>query len=272
VNWDNWATVADLATALGTLILAVATFSAVRSANLSAKVAQASLLVGLRPVLMATRREDPTQKVNFGDRVWVPVPGGGAVGEVGSGDGSLGDGDVIYLAIAVRNAGNGIAVLHGWHFYPLWHRDDAHAPLEEFRRQTRDLWVPVGDVGFWQGAFRDTADPQYEVARKAIEARQPWTIELLYGDHEGGQRCITRFTMLPREGFHADPDQSNTDQSNTDQSSAGLSGAPPSAAPDPADAPAAPDSAETQKAGDPAGLGWLASQSRHWNVDRPDPR
>ena len=255
MSWDNWATVADLGTALGTLILAVATFSAVRSANLSAKVAQASLLVGLRPVLMATRRDDPTQKVNFGDRVWVRIPGGGAVGEVGSGDSSLDDCDVIYLAIALRNAGNGIAVLHGWHFYPGWHRDDAHAPLDDFRRQTRDLWVPVGEVGFWQGAFRDTADPQYEVARKVIEARQPWTIELLYGDHEGGQRCITRFTMLPRQDSHPE---------------AVPAGA--SAGPDPAGASAGPDPAGTQAAPDPVRQGWLASQSRHWNVDRPDPR
>ncbi len=40
MNWSNWATVADLATALGTLILAVATFSAVKSSNLMARVAQ----------------------------------------------------------------------------------------------------------------------------------------------------------------------------------------------------------------------------------------
>ncbi len=255
MSWDNWATVADFATALGTLILAVATFSAVRSANVSAKVAQASLLIGLRPVLMATRRDDPTQKVNFGDRKWVRISGGGAVGEVG--DGSAGDNDAIYLAIGLRNAGSGIAVLHGWHFYPEWHRDDAHAPVDEFRRQSRDLWVPVGDIGFWQGAFRDTADPQYDVARKVIEARQPWTIELLYGDREGGQRCITRFTVLPRAGTRTDAD---------------MSGAPPSVAPDPADAPAAPDSAGTPAAEDPARPGWLASQSRHWNIDRPDPR
>jgi hypothetical protein len=65
VSWGNLATVADLGTALGTLILAVATFSAVKSANLTARVAQQSLLVGLRPVLMSSRREDPTQKVNF---------------------------------------------------------------------------------------------------------------------------------------------------------------------------------------------------------------
>jgi hypothetical protein len=77
VTWDNWATVADLATALGTLILAVATFSAAKSANLTAKVAQRSLLAGLRPVLMASRRDDPMQKVNFGDK-WGRIPGGGA--------------------------------------------------------------------------------------------------------------------------------------------------------------------------------------------------
>lgn len=67
---SDWATIANLATALGTLVLAVATFSAVRSANLMARVAQQSLLVGLRPVLMTARRDDPAQKVNFGDKKW----------------------------------------------------------------------------------------------------------------------------------------------------------------------------------------------------------
>ena len=47
----EWSTIANLATALGTLILAVATFSAVRSSNLMAKVAQQQLLIQLRPVL-----------------------------------------------------------------------------------------------------------------------------------------------------------------------------------------------------------------------------
>ena len=85
-----WSTIANLATALGTLILAVATFSAVRSANLMARVAQEQFLVQLRPVLTASRREDPTLKVNFGSTKWVRIPGGGAVGEVGPGDGSMG--------------------------------------------------------------------------------------------------------------------------------------------------------------------------------------
>jgi hypothetical protein len=247
VTWSNWATVADLATALGTLVLAVATFSAVRSANLTAKVAQQSLLVGLRPVLMNSRRDDAMQKVNFGDRKWVRLLGAGAAGEVGGEDdspGVPGPTAPVYLAVSLRNVGNGIAVMHGWRFYPDWQRDEAHAPLEEFVRQTRDLYIPVGDIGFWQGAFRDPADPRYEVARKVIEARQPWTVELLYGDHEGGQRCITRFTMLPR----LEP------KDPRDQQAGAAAGQQASGR-----------DAETRP-------GWAASQSRHWNVDRPDPR
>jgi hypothetical protein len=224
----EWSTIASLATALGTLILAVATFSAVRSSNLMAKVAQQQLLVEMRPVLTTSRREDPALKVNFGDAKWVQIPGGGAVAEVGPGNGSMGSGTpVVYLAIALRNAGNGIAVLHGWRFFPQTHRDAEHAPLEEFQRQNRDLYIPVGDVGFWQGAFRDAGTPGYQEARKAIEAREPWTVELLYADHEGGQRAISRFRVLPVN--HQDQD------------------------------------AETEP-------GWLASASRHWNIDRPNRR
>jgi hypothetical protein len=234
VTASAWTTIADLATALGTLVLAVATFSAVRSSNMMAKVAQEQLLIQIRPVLTTSRREDPVLKVNFGDTKWVRIPGGGAVGEVGPGDGNLGpDTPVVYLAIALRNAGNGIAVLHGWRFYSGWHRDVQHAPLEQFQRQNRDLYIPVGDVGFWQGAYRDTEQPGYDEARKVIEDREPWTVELLYGDHEGGQRVISRFTILPVN--HPDPDP------NPHQ-------------------------------GQPTEQRWLATASRHWNIDRPDPR
>jgi hypothetical protein len=71
-------------------------------------------------------------------------------------------------------------------------------PSPDFRRQGRDLYIPAGDIGFWQAAFRDPADPQYRDAIKAAEARQPMTIDLRYGDHEGGQRVETRFSLLPR--------------------------------------------------------------------------
>jgi hypothetical protein len=33
---------------------------------------------------------------------------------------------------------------------------------------------------------------------KDINDIQPFTIDVLYGDHEGGQRTITRFGMIPR--------------------------------------------------------------------------
>src|ERR1700733_13429206 len=238
----TWSTIASLATALGTLILAVATFSAVRSSNMMAKVAQQQLMVQLRPVLATTRREDPTLKVNFGDTKWVLVPGGGAVGEVGPGDGSQGpDTPVVYLALGVRNAGSGIAVLHGWRFFPGWRRDAEHAPLEEFQRQNRDLYIPSGDIGFWQGAFRDTAQAGYDDARKTIEAHEPWTVELLYGDHEGGQRMISRFTALP----HTAPATATATDADTGTDTSTATG---------------------------AGTGFIATASRHWNIDRPDPR
>jgi hypothetical protein len=106
VTAQTWTTIADLATALGTLVLAVATFSAIRSANLSARIAQRALLEAMRPVLMPSRREDATLKVNFGDQKFVHVPGGGAAADVGGGDGSMGQDDAVYLAVGLRNVGN----------------------------------------------------------------------------------------------------------------------------------------------------------------------
>ena len=58
----DWSTIASLATAGGTLVLAVATFASIRSANRSARVpersartAERSLLAGQRPLLVNSR-------------------------------------------------------------------------------------------------------------------------------------------------------------------------------------------------------------------------
>ena len=59
----DWATVSSLATAAGTLVLAIATFSSVRSANRSARVAELTLLSGLRPVLVPSRPEHPSERI-----------------------------------------------------------------------------------------------------------------------------------------------------------------------------------------------------------------
>ncbi len=72
-----------------------------------------------------------------------------------------------------------------------------HTPVDEFRAQTRDLYIPGGDIGMWQGAIRSSEDPDYEKLEEAIEKRQPISIELLYSDATGGQRTVSRFGLTP---------------------------------------------------------------------------
>ena len=115
----DWSTVASLLTALGTLVLALATFVAVRAANRAARVAEYSMQIGIRPLLMPSRLDDTMQKIMWGDEHWARLLGGGAtVEEV---DGS------IYLAMSLRNSGSGIAVIHGWLMLEDLHDDPPHA-------------------------------------------------------------------------------------------------------------------------------------------------
>jgi hypothetical protein len=195
----DWSTIASMSTAGGTLVLALATFSSVRSSQRSARLAEQTLLLGLRPVLAPSRLTDPPEKVMFGDRHMVKVEGGTAA--VHS------EGDAVYMVIPLRNVGAGLAVLHGWRTtaYPAAATGAppamarTHPDPESFRRLTRDLYVPAGDVGFWQGAVRDRDDPFREVAQQAAGTRSPMLVDLLYGDAEGGQRTISRFSLYPRE-------------------------------------------------------------------------
>jgi hypothetical protein len=71
------------------------------------------------------------------------------------------DGNV-YLAMSLRNVGNGTAVLQGWRAAPRPSElvTEASDPAA-FRKQLRDLYVPAGDVGFWQAAIRDASDPDH---------------------------------------------------------------------------------------------------------------
>jgi hypothetical protein len=187
----DWASVASLATAGGTLVLAVATFAAVRSANRAARVAEHSLLAGLRPLFVPSRLQDDPQKVLFQDGKVLRVPGGCAE--------AVSENDVIYLAASLRNVGSGIGIVLGWRYYPDWEPRRPPPGLDEFHPQSRDLYLPAGDIGFWQAAFRDQDDPQYAAACKSVNSRAMMTIDLLYGDHEGGQRVITRFGLFPRD-------------------------------------------------------------------------
>jgi hypothetical protein len=184
-------TIASLATAGGTLILALATFSATRSANRAARVSEEALLVGLRPVLFNARPQDPPQKVGFIDNHWVRLRDG--LGAVQEAEG------VIYLAMPLRNVASGLAVLHGWYLWPQRPGSGVGPPaVEDSHRQGRDLYVPAGDTSFWQAALRDAEDPLRRALTETIRRREAIGVDLLYGDHEGGQRTITRFSLSPR--------------------------------------------------------------------------
>jgi hypothetical protein len=192
------------------LVLAVATFSATRSANRSARIAERMMLAGLRPLLLSTRPGDPVEKVGWVDQHLTKVPGGQAAIEEEDGN--------VYMAASLRNVGAGLAILHGWHIYCDVDPQQPPTPADDFRRLTRDLYIAPGDRGFWQGAIREAGDPDRQVVLQALAERRRITVDILYGDSEGLQRTITRMAFVPRADF------------------------------------------------------WMCTTSRHWNVDRADPR
>ena len=213
----DWATIASLGTAVGTLVLAVATFASIRSANRSARtsdrsarIAEQSLLAMQRPLLVSSRLQDPQQKIQFPEGVWLTAEGGSAALEVTD--------EVVYLSISIRNAGTGLAVLHGWQVQVGIQQDRTHPPLDGFTVQNLDIFVAPTDIGLWLSALRDPAAPVFTEVSAAISAGEPLSVYLLYGDFEGGQRVITLFSLR-----HARER-------------------------------------------------WLAQATRHFNVDRPEPR
>lgn len=188
----SWGTISSLATALGTLVLAIATFASVRSANRSARISEQALQEQRQPVFVPSRFDDPPQKIMFVEQHWVRADGGHGVAEHADG--------TIYLALSLRNVGAGIGVCQGWYVTVGLLRPGTaptHADDSQFHTQTRDLYIPAGDVGMWQGALRDHNDPLFAQAARAIEERKPISVELLYSDQVGGQRTITRFALLP---------------------------------------------------------------------------
>jgi hypothetical protein len=213
----DWSTIASLATAGGTLVLALATFASIRSANRSvrtsersARTAEQSLLAGQRPLLVNSRLQDPQQKIQYPEGIWLQVDGGTAALEVTD--------EVVYPAVSIRNVGTGLAVLHGWYVQVGLQTERSHPPLDEFTTQGLDIYVAPGDVGLWLSALRDPAADTFHAVADAVNAGQPLVINLFYGDFEGGQRMVTQFSLRK------------------------------------------------------ANERWLAQASRHFNVDRPDPR
>jgi hypothetical protein len=197
----DWVTISSLATAGGTLVLALATFSSVKSANRSARVAERSLLAGQRPILIPTHEDDPAQTVRFGDGVLMHVGGHAGAIEVQR--------ENLYLAIGVRNGGNGLAVIHGWRIEVADQIGNQPPSPDEFRAQQRDIYIPAGETGYWQGAIRDRSDPDYDEISSAMRTGARVTVDLIYGDYEGGQRTIARIGLTrdddgARDDYRAD--------------------------------------------------------------------
>jgi hypothetical protein len=175
----------------------------VRSSGRSAKIAERALLAGTRPVLAGARSRDGSDQVQFADS---------RVFDVGAQRALVHQQDeVIYLAMPLRNVGAGIARLRGYHLEaesarrvsqdprgPARHQRGEWPPdASQFAVQQRDLYIPAGELGFWQAALRDPLAAQYAEMTEAIATAGRITIDLLYGDHEGGQPTITRFVLLP---------------------------------------------------------------------------
>ena len=62
-----------------------------------------------------------------------------------------------------------------------------------------DLYIAPSDAGYWEGAIRADDDPLRPGLLSALAESRPFTIELLYGDQDGGQRTISRFHVLPAD-------------------------------------------------------------------------
>ena len=190
----DWLLVSNLATALGTTLLAVATFLATRSANRSARSAERALLEGLRPILLPSNWSDPVQKVRYLEGKWMVVHGGRAAVEITA--------EAVYAVLSLRNVGSGLAVLHGWSI-----PDDAraeHADPSEFYRLTRDIYVPTTDPGFCQIAIRDPESEYSKRIRRHLATEDSFVVDVLYSDAEGSQRVISRFFISRGPAEHAD--------------------------------------------------------------------
>jgi hypothetical protein len=123
-------------------------------------------------------------------------------------------GEVIYLAIPLRNVGTGLAVLQAYDLIAedpvqraqqtfeagrIARSELAPRPVGEFRLQQRDFYIASGDTGFWQAALRDPSDEQHAAVARTLERSEGLSIDLLYGDHEGGQQTVSRFNLVPGE-------------------------------------------------------------------------
>ena len=169
------------------LVLAVATFSSVRSANRAARAAERSLLAGLRPVLMPSRLQDPPQKVSFFDQHWVTIEGGHAAFEVTRRRSTWSSACATPEPASPSSTG-GTSIRSG--------SPAARTPRPKtFGVSPVISTFPPEISASGRVHFATRTSRSSRCARDAAARATAVTIDLLYGDHEGGQRMISRFAL-----------------------------------------------------------------------------
>jgi len=157
-------------------------------------------MVNMRPLLIPSRLNDPPQKVFFQEGTAFRLDGGRGFVEYDDGTGA------VYIAMSLRNSGQGIGVIHGWWFREGRELNPQRPDPDTFRVQQIDLAIAPNDIGYWEGALRDSGDPCHAAAVQATkEDGGLATIDLLYGDYDGGQRVISR--MMLRRHYPEDSGQ-----------------------------------------------------------------
>lgn len=188
----DWATIASVATATGTMVLAVATYAAVRSANRSTRIAEKSLQLSLQPVLVPSRPEDPPERVTFLEGFAIEAPGGGAAIEAREGN--------LFVVVPLRNVGSGLAVVRAGHVSAgRPGRDDPRPSADAFRQLQRDIYVPPGELGYWQIGIRADDDPFHAAVDAAARDGHPITVTLIYSNHFGGHETVSQFVVARGE-------------------------------------------------------------------------
>jgi hypothetical protein len=144
-------------------------------------------------------RHNRVETVDFADGHRFNLPGGGAAVEATR--------NAVYLALSLRNVGAGIAVLQAWQVTegipsPGQVRESMPPPVEDFLPLARDQYIPAGDIGIWQGALRDSADPRHAMLTAAATEPRSFMLELLYTDQVGGQRTVSLFAVRAEDEGH----------------------------------------------------------------------
>ncbi len=119
-------------------------------------------MAGLRPLLVPSKLDDPHQKIGFVDDKWVmarAVVASPRWEKTQSTSRSLSETSVPESLSSTAGASFRAA------------GSKTHTGSLRTSRDSRATYVPVGDVGFWQGAFRDPAEPEFRGCREAIERR-----------------------------------------------------------------------------------------------------